>query len=102
MDTENLQGESLDNQILLTDENGEEVAFEFLDLVPYQGQEYAVLLPAADADDESVCEVVILLVEGNPENPDLTSFVSVQDVELLNAVYDVFKERNRDVFQFEF
>lgn len=33
-----------DNIITLNDENGNEVEFEFLDLIPYRQNEYVVLL----------------------------------------------------------
>lgn len=38
----------LDNIITLQDEDGQDVAFEFLDLVIYEDKEYVVLLPAED------------------------------------------------------
>ena len=38
-------GEELDNIIILNDENGNEVKFEFLDLMEYEGEEYIILLP---------------------------------------------------------
>ena len=34
--------------ITLTDENGEDMDFEFLDLVEYEGKRYAVLLPPVE------------------------------------------------------
>ena len=46
MDENNIPEEELDNIIVLNDENGEEVKFEFLDLVELDGEEYVVLLPA--------------------------------------------------------
>ena len=39
------EGEELDNIIVLNDEDGNEVEFEFLDLIEYEGEEYVVLLP---------------------------------------------------------
>lgn len=39
-----------DNIITLNDENGNEVEFEFLDLIPYRQNEYVVLLPIGVAD----------------------------------------------------
>ena len=39
--------------ITLTDENGEDMDFEFLDLVMYEGKRYAVLPPSfVDVDGE--------------------------------------------------
>ena len=35
----NEEGEELDNIIVLNDENGDEIEFEFLDLIEYDGEE---------------------------------------------------------------
>ena len=49
-----------DNSILtLTDEDGNEVQFEFLDVIEYEGEEYLLFLPV---DDDSN-EVIILLIQ---------------------------------------
>ena len=50
-------GEELDNIIILNDENGNEVKFEFLDLMEYEGEEYIILLPTEEGEDND--EVVI-------------------------------------------
>ena len=55
------ENEEMDNIIVLNDEEGNEVEFEFLDLIEYEGEEYVVLLPAEETDDAG--EVVILQVE---------------------------------------
>ena len=39
------------NIVLLTDEREDEVAYEFLDLVEYDGREFVVLLPV-EGDEE--------------------------------------------------
>ena len=44
--------ELLDNIIVLNDENGEEVPFEFLDLIELEGEEYVVLLPVEEDEDD--------------------------------------------------
>ena len=41
---ENYEGEELDNIVILNDEDGNEVKFEFLDLVELDDEEYVVLL----------------------------------------------------------
>ena len=57
---ENLIPEEEESNLLsLTDENGEESTFEYLDVIEYQGKEYLILLPV---DDESG-EIVILEIE---------------------------------------
>ena len=40
--------EEFDNIVTLNDENGNEVKFEFLDLVDYDNEQYVVLLPMAE------------------------------------------------------
>ena len=56
-----------DNIVILNDEDGNEVKFEFLDLI--------------DLDDEE-------------------SYVSVEDEETLNKVFEIFKEKFKDDFDF--
>ena len=48
----NLSGEfdELDNKIILNDEDGNEIEFEFLDVVEVDGNEYVVLLPVDEAE----------------------------------------------------
>lgn len=91
-------GMDFENKIILTDEDGKEVTFLFLDLIEYQGEEYAVLLPGEPDDDDG--EVVILKV-AETDNADTEDFISVEDEETLDAVFEIFKERNKDNFNFE-
>ena len=93
------EDEDLSNIIILSDENGEDVQFEFLDLIEYDSEEYVVLLPVEDETDEDDGEVVILKVEdsGNEEEE---SYVSVDDEETLSAVFEIFKEKFKDEFNF--
>ena len=73
--------------------------FEFLDLIEYEGEEYVILLPASEVTDEPG-EVVILKVE-DTESEDEESYVSVDDENVLNAVFEIFKEKFKDEFNFE-
>ena len=99
MDKEkNETDEGLDNIIVLNDENGEEVPFEFLDLIELDGEQYVVLLPVEE-DDEDSGEVVILKVE-DTENEEEESYVSVDDEEVLNKVFEIFKDKFKDEFNF--
>ena len=98
MDEENLNEEELNNIITLNDENGEEVSFEFLDLIELDDEKYVVLLPLEDdSDDEEVGEVVILQLE-DTESEDEESYVGVEDEEILNKVFEIFKEKFKDEF----
>ena len=91
--------EELDNIIVLNDEEGKEVHFEFLDLVELDSEEYVVLLPIAEEGQEDEGEVVILKVE-DTENEDEESYVSVDDEEVLGKVFEIFKEKFKDEFNF--
>ncbi len=95
------ENEELDNIIVLNDENGNEVKFEFLDLVELDDEEYVVLLPVTEEGEEEEGEVVILKVEDNDdENSDEESYVSVEDDDVLNRVFEIFKEKFKDDFNF--
>lgn len=90
--------EELDNIIKLNDESGKEVEFEFLDLVEYQNEEYVVLLPVEDDDEDEAGQVVILKVDDC--SGDEESYVSVEDDETLQTVFEIFKEKFKEEFNF--
>ena len=95
--------EETDNIIILNDEDGNEVKFEFLDLIEYNSEEYVVLLPMAEDDDnqeDEDGEVVILKLESVDENAGEESYVSVDDEDTLLAVFNIFKEKFKDAFDF--
>ncbi len=95
-----MEDEELDNIIVLNDENGNEVKFEFLDLVELDDEEYVVLLPVSDEGEEDEGEVVILKLEDTDEDSDEESYVGVEDEEILNKVFAIFKEKYKDEFNF--
>ena len=98
---ENMNGEELDNIVILNDEEGNEVKFEFLDLIELDEEEYVVLLPVDAEGEEDEGEVVILKVEDNDDNElDEESYVSIDDEETLNRVFEIFKEKFKDDFDF--
>lgn len=93
--------EELDNLIILNDEDGNEVRFEFLDLIEMDDEEYVVLLPEIDEDEnEDSGEVVILKVEDTDDDSEEESYVGVDDEETLNKVFEIFKEKFKDDFDF--
>ncbi len=93
--------EEIDNIVTLNDEEGNEVKFEFLDLVELDDEEYVVLLPVTEEGEEDEGEVVILKVEDNDdEDSDEESYVGVEDEEILNKVFQIFKEKFKDEFDF--
>jgi len=88
--------EELDNIIALNDEDGNEVKFEFLDLIEYNSEEYVILLPI---EEEEADEVVILKVE-DTDSEDEESYVGVEDQETLNTIFQIFKDKFKDEFNF--
>ncbi len=94
MENEELLQEEESSFISLTDENGVETEFEYLDCIDYEGKEYLVLLPA----EEDANEIVILEVE--PVDEENENYISVDDEKTLNAVYEIFKEKFKDILDF--
>ena len=94
MANEELLQEEESSIITMTDENGQDVDFEYLDCIEYEGKEYLVLIPA----EEESNEIVILEVE--PVDDELENYLAVESEEVLNAVYAIFKERYQDVLDF--
>ena len=95
-----MENEELDNIIVLNDENGNEVKFEFLDLVELEEEEYVVLLPVSEDGEEDEGEVVILKLEDTDEDAEEESYVGVENEEILNKVFAIFKEKYKDEFNF--
>ena len=100
MDDDKNLGEEFDNIVVLNDEDGNEVQFEFLDLVELDSEEYVVLLPVIEEGEEDPGEVVILKVEDSDDDEDEETYVSVEDEEILNKVFQIFKEKFKDEFNF--
>ena len=84
----------MDNIVVLNDEHGNEVEFEYLDLIEHNNEAYVVLLPVEDDTDE----VVILRCEESDDDSDEENYRSVDDQELLNEIFEIFKEKNKDNF----
>ncbi len=93
--TPDAQQEEESSILTLTDENGQDVDFEYLDCLTYQGKEYLVLMPA----DEAETQIVILEVE--PVDDENENYLAVEDEEILDAVYGMFKEKYKDILTFE-
>ena len=95
MENENMIPEEEVSILTLTDENGADVEFEYLDCIEYEGKEYLILLPV----DEEEAEIVILEVE--PVDEETENYLAVTDYAVLDAVYAIFKEKFQDVLEFE-
>ena len=95
MENEEILQEEEESTLVLTDENGVDQEFEYLDCIEYEGKEYLVLIPA----EEDANEIVILEIE--PVDEENENYLAVEDEAVLNAVYGIFKERFDDVLTFE-
>lgn len=95
MENEELLNDEQPLILSLTDEDGNEVEFELLDSIDYEDKEYLILLP----NQEDATEVFIMEVEPNDDGTE--SFVTVDDDEILDAVFALFQERFRGFFSFE-
>lgn len=94
MDMEtNLPEEEETSILTLTDENGQDVDFEYLDCIEYQGTEYLVLMP--EGEDE------IVIMEIEPVDGENENYLAVEDEAILDAVYAIFKEKFKDILTFE-
>ena len=95
-----MENEELDNIVILNDEEGNEVQCEFLDLVELDNEEYVVLLPVTSEGEEDEGEVVILKLEDTDDDSEEESYVGVEDEEILNQVFEIFKDKYKDEFNF--
>ena len=82
--------------ITLEDDLGNEKDLEFLDTVEYEGEEYIVLLPVEEEEQD---EVMILRVDSLDDEEE--TYSGIDDEEVLQAVFDIFRDRYKDEFDFE-
>lgn len=99
-DEEKTDDEDIDNIIILQDSDGNDIKFEFLDLIEYQNEDYVVLLPVIEGEEEDSGEVVILHIVEEDSESDEESYCSVDDDETLNTIFEIFKEKFKDEFDF--
>ena len=83
-----------DNLFILNDEDCNEIKFEFLDLIELENENYVVLYPIENDNEE----VVILKVQETEGDQD--EYLSV-DEKTLQTVYAIFKEKFKDVYDFQ-
>jgi len=86
--------EELDYTLTLTDDEGNEAVFVYLDCIEYEDKEYLVVEP-----EEEEGQLVILEVQ--PVDEENENYIGVEDEGILNAVYCIFKERYKDELTFE-
>ena len=86
--------DELDNIVVLTDEDGNDVEFEFLDVVQVDDKEYVILLPTEEIEKG---EVVIFRIEGDGKDE---SYIGLEDEAEAEKVFVAFKEKAKDDYDF--
>ena len=74
--------------ITLTDEDGIETEYEYLDTIEYKNKTYCVLYPDTDSDDEDY--IILEIVE--TDDPEYDDYRGVPDEKIMNAVFEIYKE----------
>ena len=94
MENNEILMEEEDSILTLTDENGVDAQFEYMDCIEYQGTEYLILMPLEGEE----AEIVILAIE--PVDDENENYLAVEDEAVLEAVYGICKERYKDGLNF--
>ena len=94
MENEILLDEEEVSVLTLTDENGNDVEFEYLDCIEYEGKEYLVLTPMDDDSGE------LIILEVQPVDEEIENYLAVENEATLTAVYEIFKEKYKDILTF--
>lgn len=71
--------------------------FELLDTVEYEDELYFMLVPATDS--EEIDGEVFIMKRVEAENGE-EMLEAVDDEETFDKVYEIFKEKNKDEFEF--
>lgn len=90
-ENKNIPEEEMDENIIeLTDDEGNTVRFEYLTTVDHEGELYIVVMEETDDEDQAEeGEVVIMKIEKDEETGD-DIYVTVDDEEIGQAVFDKF------------
>lgn len=86
------------NIVTLLDGDGNPHNFEHLDTFELNGETYALFVPEVDENAEEIEEVIIFTV-GEDENGN-EAFLLVEDEAELDMVFEEFKKRVDDEFNF--
>ena len=82
--------EEMENEaaiIALQDEDGKEMECEILDVVEYEGEEYLVLIENVEEAEE------VFILKINVIDDETEEYTSIDDEELLNTVFEIFKQK---------
>lgn len=96
MNDENLNLEEKENIIFLEDEEGNEIPFEFVDVIEYGKEEYAILLPV----NKELEDGAVILQIDQEEDSGEEVYYSVEDEAVLDAVFQLFQKKWKDMLNF--
>lgn len=85
-----MKKEELDSTIVLTDEQGNEVCFEMIDVIEYEGESYAILFPVEEPAEGESDDLVILQIRQGKE---LDEFIGIDDEGTVAAVFAAFQTK---------
>jgi hypothetical protein len=90
--------------IELLDENGEKMMFEHLDMIEYKNEMYSLLTPFSEEHEkyepfDTPADVFVMKQVENGNGEPLLE--TVKDESVLQAVYDLFKDKHNDEFEFK-
>lgn len=91
--------EELDNIIVLYDaEDDKDIECELLDTIEHDGSQYAVMLPT-DSEDGTVI-IMEMVPDTESDEEEAWLFNGIEDNDLLETIYTIFKDNNKDEFDF--
>lgn len=90
---EQLKDDELDFTVEITDTDNIKAKYEFLDIVLYENEEYAVLSPLKD---DGYVDIFKIILKDTDE-----LYERVSDGKILFEVFEIFKIKNEDEFDFE-
>jgi len=92
---EEMEDMEFDNTVILQGDDGQDYSFEVLDVIEYKGGQYVILL--GEGEDEVT---ILMLDPAESDDEETESYSAVEDEAVLQAVFEIFKENNSDIFDF--
>ena len=76
--------------IILFSENGEEIAFDQIALIPFKNKTYAILQPIEEMEGVGEDEALVFSIEEPKNEADQEYLTLVTDVEIIDEVFKVY------------
>ena len=87
---------NVENILELFDEEGNRYAFEVMDIIEYEKENYGVLYPLTKGINEYV--IIRYVCVADDEN-EIDEFEAVDNVDIINHIFEEFKKRNKHIFK---